>query len=72
MHGQRMANSIKENHILSKAREEAERERALIDDGHKQIEMTSTGNLVELAKDNFKSIGDIAMDTYGKIKINSL
>ena len=72
MHGQRMANSIKENHILSKAREKAERERALIDDGHKKIEMTSTGNLVEVAKDNFKSIGDIAMDTYGKIKINSL
>lgn len=72
MHGQRMANSIKENHILSKAREKAERERALINDGHKQIEMTSTGNLVEVAKDNFKSIGDIAMDTYGKIKINSL
>ena len=72
MHGQRMAKSIKENHILSKAREKAERERALIDDGHKQIEMTSTGNLIEVAKDNFKSIGDIAMDTYGKIKINSL
>lgn len=72
MHGQRMANSIKDNHILSKAREKAERERALIDDGHKQIEMTSTGNLVEVAKDNFKPIGDIAMDTYGKIKINSL
>ena len=72
MHGRRMANSIKENHILSKAREKAERERALIDDGHKQIEMTSTGNLVEVAKDNFKSIGNIAMDTYGKIKINSL
>ncbi len=72
MHRQRMANSIKENHILSKAREKAERERALIDDGHKQIEMTSTGNLAEVAKDNFKSIGNIAMDTYGKIKINSL
>ena len=72
MHGQRMAKSIKENHILAKAREKAERERALIDDGRKQIEMTSTGNLVEVAKDNFKSIGDIAMDTYGKIKINSL
>ena len=72
MHGRRMAKSIKENHILLKAREKAERERALIDDGHKQIEMTSTGNLVEVAKDNFKSIGNIAMDTYGKIKINSL
>ena len=72
MHGQRMANSIKENHILSKAREKAERERALIYDGHKQIEMTSTGNLVEAAKDNFKPIGDIAMGVYEKIKIKRL
>ena len=72
MHSQRMANSIKENHILSKAREKAERERALINDGRKKIEMTNTGNLVEVGKDDFKSIGDIAMDTYGKIKINSL
>ena len=72
MHGQRMANSIKENHILSKARERAERERALINDGHKKIEMTNTGSLVDVAKDNFKSIGDIAMGTYGKIEINSL
>lgn len=72
MHSQRMANSIKENHILSKAREKAERERALINDGRKKIEMTNTGNLVEVAKDNFESIGDIAMDTYGKVEINSL
>lgn len=72
IHGQRMANSIKDNHILSKAREKAERERALINDGHKQIEMTSTGNLVEVAKDDFKPIGDIAMDTYEKIKIKRL
>ena len=72
MHGQRMANSIKENHILSKAREKAESERALIDDGHKQIEMTSTGNLVEVAKDDFKPIGDIAMGAYEKIKIKCL
>jgi len=68
MHSQRMANSIKENHILSKAREKAERERALIDDGHKQIEMTSTGNLVEVGKDDFKSIGDIAMGAMEKLK----
>ena len=67
-----MANSIKENHILSKAREKAERERALIDDGHKQIEMTSTDNLVEVAKDDFKPIGDIAMGVYKKIKIKRL
>ncbi len=51
MHGQRMAKSIKENHILSKAREKAERERALINDGHKQIEMTHTGRLVEVVKE---------------------
>nr|DAE32650.1 MAG TPA: replication protein P [Virus sp. cts3e7] len=63
----RLSNSIKDNHLLLKAREKAERERALIGAGHKQIEMTSTGNLVEVAKDDFKSIGDIARGTYGKI-----
>lgn len=68
MHSQRMANSIKENHILSKAREKAERERALINDGRKKIEMTNTGNLVEVEKDDFKSIGDIAMGAMGKLK----
>ena len=50
-HRQRMANSIKDNHILLKAREKAERERALLNAGQKQIEMTSTGNLVEVAKE---------------------
>lgn len=50
-HRQRMANSIKDNHLLLKAREKAERERALISAGQKQIEMTSTGNLVEVAKE---------------------
>lgn len=50
-HRQRIANSIKDNHLLLKAREKAERERALIDAGQKQIEMTSTGNLVEVAKE---------------------
>lgn len=50
-HRQRMANSIKDNHLLLKAREKAERERALIGAGQKQIEMTSTGNLVEVAKE---------------------
>lgn len=49
-HRQRMANSIKDNHLLVKAREKAERERALIGAGQKKIEMTSTGNLVEVAK----------------------
>ena len=68
MHGQRMAKSIKENHILSKAREKAERERALINDGLKKIEMTNTGNLVEVEKDDFKSIGDIAIGAMEKLK----
>ena len=50
-HRQRMANSIKDNHLLLKAREKAERERTLIGAGQKQIEITSTGNLVEVAKE---------------------
>lgn len=50
-HRQRMANSIKDNHLLLKAREKAERERALLNAGQKQIEMTATGNLVEVAKE---------------------
>lgn len=50
-HRQRMANSIKDNPLLFKAREKAERERALIGAGQKQIEKTSTGNLVEVAKE---------------------
>lgn len=45
----RLSNSIKDNHLLVKAREKAERERALIGAGQKKIEMTSTGNLVEVA-----------------------
>ena len=51
MHRQRMSNSIKGNHILLKAREKAEKERALLNAGQKQIEMTRTGNLVEVAKE---------------------
>lgn len=47
----RLSNSIKDNHLLLKAREKAERERALLNAGQKQIEMTSTGNLVEVAKE---------------------
>lgn len=47
----RLSNSIKDNHLLLKAREKAERERALIGTGQKQIEMTVTGNLVEVAKE---------------------
>lgn len=50
-HRQRMANSIKDNHVLLKAREKAQHDKALISVGQKQIEMTSTGNLVEVAKE---------------------
>lgn len=50
-HRQRMANSIKDNHLLLKAREKAEHDKALISTGQKQIEMTRTGNLVEVAKE---------------------
>ena len=50
-HRQRMANAIKDNHLLLKAREKAEHEKTLISAGHKQIEMTHTGNLVEVAKE---------------------
>lgn len=50
-HRQRMANSIKDNHVLLKAREKAEKEQAMITSGQKQIEMTATGNLVEVAKE---------------------
>lgn len=51
MHRQRMANSIKDNHILLKAREKAEKEQAMITCGQKQIEMTRTGKLVEVTKE---------------------
>ena len=50
-HRQRMANSIKDNHVLLKAREKAEHDKALISASQKQIEMTRTGNLVEVAKE---------------------
>lgn len=50
-HRQRMANSIKDNHLLLKAREKAQHDKALISAGQKQIEMTRTGNLVEVAKE---------------------
>lgn len=50
-HRQRMANSIKDNHLLLKAREKAEHEKSLLSAGQKQIEMTRTGNLVEVAKE---------------------
>ena len=50
-HRQRMANSIKDNHLLLKAREKAEHEKSLISTGQRQIEMTRTGNLVEVAKE---------------------
>lgn len=64
MHRQRMANSIKDNHVLLKAREKAEKEKAMIANDKKQIEMTRTGNLVEVAKEtkpvNLKDILDSA------------
>ncbi|VTY45660.1 Uncharacterised protein [Veillonella parvula] len=47
----RLSNSIKDNHLLLKARAKAESERALLNAGKKQIEMTATGNLVEVAKE---------------------
>lgn len=47
----RLSNSIKDNHLLLKAREKAEHEKSLISAGQKQIEMTCTGNLVEVAKE---------------------
>jgi len=47
----RLSNSIKDNHLLLKAREKAEKERALLNAGQKQIEMTATGNLVEVVKE---------------------
>lgn len=50
-HRQRMANSIKDNHLLLKAREKAEKERELLNAGQKKIEMTDTGNLVEVVKE---------------------
>ena len=50
-HRQRMANAIKDNHLLLKAREKAEHDKSLISAGQKQIEMTATGNLVEVAKE---------------------
>ncbi len=63
-HRQRMANSIKDNHLLLKAREKAEHDKALISAGQKKIEMTSTGNLVEVAKEtkpvNFNDVIDNA------------
>ena len=59
-----MANSIKDNHVLLKAREKAEKEKAMITSGQKQIEMTRTGDLVEVAKEtkpvNLKDILDSA------------
>lgn len=54
-HRQRMANAIKDNHLLLKAREKAQHDKALISAGQKQIEMTRTGNLVEVAKKNKSS-----------------
>lgn len=73
-HRQRMANSIKDNHLLLKAREKAERERALIGAGQKKIEMTATGNLVEVAKapvDAEKIIEESEISDEGKALLKS-
>ena len=50
-HRQRMANTIKDNHLLLKAVEKAQHDKALISAGQKQIEMTRASNLVEVAKE---------------------
>ena len=47
----KVANAIKENHVLLQERKKAEKERALLNAGQKKIEMTATGNLVEVAKE---------------------
>ena len=47
----KVANAIKENHVLLQARKKAEKERALLNAGQKKIEMTATGNLVEVTKE---------------------
>lgn len=60
----RLSNSIKNNHLLLKAREKAEHERALLNAGQRQIEMTATGNLVEVAKepvDPLKAINECTL-----------
>lgn len=73
-HRQRMANSIKDNYLLLKAREKAEKERALLNAGQKKIEMTATGNLVEVAKtpvDVAKIIEESEISDEGKALLKS-
>ena len=60
-HRQRMANAIKDNHLLLKAREKAQHDKALISAGQKQIEMTHTGNLVEVAKEDKPPVDTLKM-----------
>ena len=70
----RLSNSIKDNHLLLKAREKAEKERALLNAGQKKIEMTSTGNLVEVAKtpaDVAKIIEESEISDEGKALLKS-
>lgn len=70
----RLSNSIKDNHLLLKAREKAEKERALLNAGQKKIEMTATGNLVEVAKtpvDVAKIIEESEISDEGKALLKS-
>ena len=73
-HRQRMANAIKDNHLLIKAREKAQHDKALISAGQKQIEMTRTGNLVEIAKepvDVMKALEESTISDKAKALIKS-
>lgn len=47
----KIAKAIKENHVLLQARKKAEKERELLNAGQKKIEMTATGNLVEVVRE---------------------
>lgn len=47
----KIANAIKENHVLLQARKKAEKERELLNAGQKKIEMTATGNLVDVVRE---------------------
>lgn len=59
----RLANSIKQNHLLMQARAKAQADKALIASGHKQIEMTSTGRLVEVSKRDPVDVASVIEDS---------
>lgn len=70
----KVANAIKENHVLLQARKKAEKERALLNAGQKKIEMTATGNLVEVVKepvDVAKIIDNSQISNKGKALLKS-